>query len=129
MEDRIQVNGVWYVREDQTKKNEPLQINDDELIFSRQCTFENDNCLFEFDILENKSDELIMPSLTYCNKRIKDSKVIHIADNENWFIRIINNEQLVFDDLDGEIDLTEDRQLLRQFLIKLQEKGWISYEL
>lgn len=129
MEDRIQVNGIWYIREDQTEKNEPLQINDDELIFSRQCTFENDNCLFELDILENEFDELIMPSLKYCNKRIKDSEVIHIADNENWFIRIINNEQLAFDDLDGEIDLTEDRQLLRQFLIKLQIKGWISDEL
>jgi len=129
MEDRIQVNGIWYVREDQTEKNEPLLINDEDLTFSRKCTFENDNCLFEFEVLENDYDELIMPSLQYCNKRVKDSKVIHIADNENWFIRIINNEPLAFDDLDGEIDLTEDRQLLRQFLIKLQKKGWVNDEL
>lgn len=125
MEDRIEINGHWYVREDSLPQSETQIEEDMELTFSRTCTFEDDKRLFTFDVLENDNQELVMPSLSYCNKRIMDSETIHIGDNENWFLQLIERDKLAISQLDGEIDLESDREILIRFLTELHERNWI----
>ena len=96
-----------------------------ELIFSRTCTFEDDKRLFTFDVLENDNQELVMPSLSYCNKRVMDMDTIHVGDNENWFLQLIERDKLAISQLDGEIDLESDREMLIRFLTELHERDWI----
>ena len=125
MEDRIEINGHWYVREDSLPQPE-IQIEDEMgLVFSRTCTFEDDKRLFTFDALENDNQELIMPSLSYCNKRVKDNHTIHVGDNDNWFLQLIERDKLAISQLDGEIDLESDREMLIRFLTELHERDWI----
>ena len=125
MEDRIQINGHWYVLEDSLSQSETQNEEEMDLIFSRQCTLEDDKRLFTFDVLENNSGELIMPSLSYCNKRVKDGETIYIGDNENWFRQLIKRDELALSELDDDIDLSADRELLIRFLTNLDELNWL----
>jgi len=53
MQDRIQINGVWYVREDISKEEE----KDIEVTYSMSCHYENDDYVWEATRLM-KDDEI-----------------------------------------------------------------------
>lgn len=124
MEDRIEINGHWYVREDSLPQSETQIDEKMELIFSRTCTIEDNKRLFIFEVLENDNQELVMPSLSYCNKRVKDNRTIDVGDNDNWFRQIIHRDKFAISQLDGDIDLESDREMLIRFLTELHERNW-----
>ena len=48
MENRIQINGVWYVMEDQTPTTAlSYEIDEDKLTYSESCVYENEKYCFE----------------------------------------------------------------------------------
>ena len=52
MENRIQINGVWYVREDVSNSNEiQIDITEDITYFSG-CVYENDKYCWEVTVIE-----------------------------------------------------------------------------
>lgn len=130
MEDRIQVNGVWYVRE--TDSTPEIEIEDREITFSMQRTWESNDWCFEASIImkdnaETLDDHYPDPYIVITDKRSDDRKdwVDDEIDNPNFMWGVLeDNPESIDDALDmfDTIGLEEFKAFLR-YLIKI---GWLT---
>jgi hypothetical protein len=87
MEDRIQINGVWYVREEQ-----PTKKIDWDITTYNGRVYESDLYCFKITQILNEDG---LPYNNSCDieitdKRVKPWKVEHV-DNQKWFIGVLQN--------------------------------------
>ena len=108
MENRIEVNGKWYVLEG----SEPLENTD--ITYTHSATCENDTSLFEFYVLldSDMNREKGLVGVTYKDKVTK--KEYH-WDNNLWLNSIANGGK--FDEYES-ININ-DLPMLRYFLKEL----------
>jgi hypothetical protein len=121
MKTRIQVDGVWYVREDQNENS----IDDKDLTNFVGCTYENDEYCWEATMIYNDEGNLYPGvDIKFTDKRIKPWKEEH-WDNDEWFVGILTgNKDSAFGALKS---MDEDGIIVfKQFLKKLVEKGWLK---
>ena len=132
MKNRIEINGIWYVREDAiTDSLDHLEAEEIDVTDSLVCTWECTDWAFEAYVIlkdeaENITDHYPDPSITITDKRIKGKEnwKEHSADNPNWMKGILENnpeslsEARVFIDYDG-------LKHFRMFLNHLVNKGWL----
>ena len=92
MKNRIEVDGVWYVKEESlAESNIEVTIRESDLTFTRDCVYEDDKYCFEFSVLENmelsvgEDGKFYMPSVTFTNK-IPDGDIMieGIWDNDEY---------------------------------------------
>lgn len=85
MENRIQINGVWYVKE------EKQQPKIDKIIYFKGAVFENEDYVWKATKIE-KEDGSFFDGLDieFTDKREKPWKEEH-WDNDNWFKGILDN--------------------------------------
>jgi hypothetical protein len=129
MEDRIQVNGVWYVRE--TYSTPEIEIEDKHITFSMQRTWESNDWCFEASIImkdgaETLDDHYPDPYIVVTDKRSDDREdwVDDEIDNTNFMWGVLEgNPESIDDALDmfDTIGLEEFKAFLRH-LIKI---GWL----
>lgn len=91
MENRIEINGVWYVREDQVTNTPVETIELDVTVFNGRV-YESDLYCFEATQIFNEDG---LPYADSCDieitdKRVKPWKVEHV-DNQKWFIGVLEN--------------------------------------
>jgi hypothetical protein len=129
MEDRIQVNGIWYVREtpEVSYVEEQYEVSD-----SLQCVYENSEWCFEASILLKRdatelTDTEGTPWITISDKRFNDRDVWteDTVDSSDWMLGVYDGapESL------KEANRIFDRDGLRyftSFIGKLIEKGWLK---
>jgi len=123
MEDRVKINGVWYVREQPDAKEEPIQIDPVEYI---GCVYENEDYCWEAtrlykDLTSCTFYEVI--DIKFTNKRLKPWKEEH-WDNNDWMLGVLNNDSESM----TEARLSMDEQGIRTFkalLEYLKSKGWL----
>ena len=90
---RIQIDGVWYVREDTLKsKDVNFEVYEDDHIPTRGITLELEDFCFEFSVLESIDEEdgssFEMPSIVFYDK---NTDITHEGwDNEIWMFDIID---------------------------------------
>lgn len=119
MEDRIQINGVWYVREDNDTDNS-LEDYMHKSVVTYQCmAYEDFDWVFEAHADSDEySDEL--DSIEIENKRT--------AKKEMWdslaFIRNFNPSTYEFRS-DDDILTKEGAKLLYYFIHEVMRKGWL----
>ena len=132
MENRIEINGVWYVREDAINDSlDHLEAEEIDVTDCLICTWECTDWAFEAYVIlkdeaENITDHYPDPSITITDKRIKGKEnwKEHSADNPNWMKGILENnpeslsEARVFIDYDG-------LKHFKMFLNHLVNKGWL----
>ncbi len=132
MENRIEINGVWYVREDAiTDPLDHLETEEIDVTDSLVCTWEFTDWSFEAYVIlkdeaENITDHYPDPSITITDKRIKGKEnwKEQTADNPKWMKGILENnpeslsEAREFIDYDG-------LKHFRVFLNHLVNKGWL----
>ena len=132
MENRIEINGVWYVREDAiTDSLDHLETEEIDVTDSLVCTWECTDWAFEAYVIlkdgaEKITDHYPDPSITITDKRIKGKEnwKEQTADNPNWMKGILENnpeslsEAREFIDYDG-------LKHFRVFLNHLVNKGWL----
>jgi hypothetical protein len=122
MENRIQVNGVWYVREDISEQEK----KDIEVTYAMTCTYENDKyCweakrLMEDDGISYYSDI----DIKFTDKREKPWKEEH-WDNNEWMINVMNNESNAIEDAEESM-CREGIKEFRFFLKKLEANSWLE---
>jgi hypothetical protein len=122
MQDRIEINGVWYVREDLSNTQE----EDFELSFSLHALYENDNyCweatrLYKDDIPKYFYDDLI--DIKFTDKRVKPWKEDH-WDNNFWMKGVLDNDPESLKDA-RESMCPSGVKTFQLFLNKLKEQGW-----
>jgi hypothetical protein len=127
MKDRIEINGVWYVRE--TSTPQPTKFHPEDLIHTMSCVWESDDWVFEATMMlrdDDPTDFFLDPTIDITDKRgDRDEWVEHDSDNPNWMFGVLNNDPESMVDANEMMDeqgLTE----FRAFLKHLIEKGWLK---
>ncbi len=119
--DRIQIDGVWYVKESSVEKTFEY-----DLIHSRSITIENDVICYEFSVLEDEGDDgepvYSMPS---CEVKFKSGIKEEFWDNGDWMIRFYKGGDKDADNEIAHID-QESREMFRQVLESAIEKGYLK---
>lgn len=93
MEDRIQINGTWYVKEETSKEEttpgftfNKMVLDELELIHNVQIVYEDENYCIEFNALfDPQKDKYSMPDITITNKRSVPNIIIN-WDHDNFLI-------------------------------------------
>ncbi len=131
MENRIEINGVWYVREDAiTDSLDHLEAEEMDLIFSEECCYENEKyCFVASRVKKDEGDEFYPGlSITFTDKRTgdRDTWKEEYWDNGNWFKGILEGNIESIASLDEEIGLClQGKRQLKGFLNRLVEEGWL----
>jgi len=137
MNDRIEINGVWYVREDTINNpSDSLVLAEEEmnLTFSEECCYETDKYCFVASRIRKdtfrENDEFYPDiSITFTDKRIgdRDTWKEEYWDNNNWFKGILEGNPESVKSLDEETELCkEGKRQFKGFLNRLVEEGWIN---
>ena len=135
MEERIQVNGVWYVRET-TSTSSMIEITPNDVTNTLGCIWESKEWCFEATaILRDWAEDLtdiynscITIDITDKRPENRDEWIEHDGcDNPRWFIGILEG------DSDSMVEAEEimDAQGIaefRGFISYLIDKGWIIKE-
>jgi len=130
MNNRIEINGVWYVREDAINDSlDHLESEEMYLTFSEECCYETDKYCFVASRVRKDEDEFYPDiSITFTDKRSGDRdtwKEEH-WDNNNWFKGILEGNPESIKSLNDETELCrEGKRQFKGFLNRLVEEGWI----
>ena len=129
MEDRIQVNGVWYVRETDAIPD-PLRmttIDEFDVTRSLRRVWENDDWAFEASILlapdgtdleDTWGDCWIMLTIKHTDKE-------HSSDNPRWMLGVLEGDPLSMEEA-NKMMTSEGIRLFRGFLSLLIKNGWLK---
>jgi hypothetical protein len=134
MKDRIQVDGVWYVRETSTL---PIVKIDEMLVTNTLgCIWESDNWCFEATaILREEAVDLTDIYTTIIDIAITDKRnpdrdkwIEHSGiDNTNWFIGVYEGNPESMPEAEEMMD-EQGIAEFRGFIGHLIDKGWIVKE-
>ena len=130
MNDRIEINGVWYVREDAiTDSLDRLESEEMYLTFSEECCYETSKYCFVASRIRKDEDEFYPDiSITFTDKRSGDRNTWEEEywDNNNWFKGILEGNPESIASLDEETYLCpQGKRQLKGFLNRLVEEGWL----
>jgi len=124
---RIQINGVWYVREDSQPAEETFE--DIQVAQSLECVYETDDyCWVASRMYKDDGETFYLGIDIKCtNKtsRDRDTWVEDFWDNNIWFLGVYNNVSS---------SMIEARELMnekgikdfRNFIHKLIQMGWLE---
>jgi len=116
--DRIQIDGVWYIREHIAQK--PIELDPTEF---EGIVVEDDKFCFEATrILRDYGGYYDDINIKFTDKRIKPWKEEN-WDNNIWMKGVLNNEPVSFEELP---DMGSDGiRFLQAFLQLLTDKDWL----
>ena len=124
MENRIQINGVWYVREKQESDLDVTNfigcvVEDNHFSFEATKIFKDDKTLYDgIDI-------------KVIDKRSKPHKE-EVWDNLTWMINVLNNDMYEINQLKSNNNdrigsmSNENIKFFKSFLDELLKKGWLK---
>lgn len=119
IKDRIQIDGVWYVKED-NREDEPIKLD---VVETQGCLVENDDFCYEATRIANdKGGFYDGVDIKVTDKREKPWKEDY-WDNNNWMRGVLeyNPESWKeLPDLDG-----KNIKFLQAFLQYLKDKEWL----
>ena len=132
MESRIEINGVWYVREDViTDPLDHLESEEMELTFSEECCYETEKyCFVASRISGDGGYGEFYPDIAieFTDKRSgdRDTWKEEYWDNNNWFKGILYGNSDSIESLDEETDICpQGKRQFKRFLNRLVEEGWL----
>ena len=129
MENRIEINGVWYVREDAI--TDPLDhIEEMDLTFSEECVYETDNYCFVASRIRSELFDEFYPdiSIKFTDKRSgdRDTWKEDYWDNNNWFKGILGGNPESIQSLKEETDIcSQGKKQFKALLHMLKKEGWL----
>lgn len=131
MKDRIQIDGVWYKREDETRKENVLvPLNREDVTAYKAFTFETKDFCYTAIKLE-KSGPLEVSEfhddidIEFTDKRVKPWKE-EFWDSMAWIRGVLQDNPESIEQLYKENNMTEsDVSQLRSFLLFLSMRGWV----
>jgi len=131
MEKRIQINAVWYIREDAI--NDSLDHLEDEeldLSFSEECCYETDKyCFVAQRVKINGGDEFYSDiNIEFTDERSRniDNWKKEYWDNNDWLKGILEDNPESIKSLNEETDLcSQGKRQFKRFLDQLVIEGWL----
>jgi len=128
MEDRIQINGEWYVKENNTTiKNDDTDSSFDETDVTEIHAFiyEDGSYCWEASRIKDDKDDTYFEdfAVEFIDKKIKPWKE-EIWDNSSWFQSLLDGDKEAYDE--GLKSMTEEGiKTFKSFLKFLQKKDWL----
>ena len=123
MEDRIQLNGEWYVREQPNPEPE-LDITDNIIRF-RGISYESDKYVFEATIIRKPGSEF---EYYDCDIEFKDKRIRpwteDLWDNITWVKGVLNNNPESLEELRKTV-CPQGEAEFKAFLKILKQEGWL----
>lgn len=125
-EDRIQINGKWYVAE---QPEEGVKFNPGDLTYYRGAVYKTDSSCFEFTNLTNEEGKPyggdVSFSVEHTDKRFDDRKdwKVDYWDNVNWFNGLIKGNADSLPELESSVS-KEDAKFFIEALQYLKELEW-----
>ena len=126
MEDRIEINGVWYVKE------QPITLPEIEITSYLCHVAENDRFCFEAQLSSTVDDELkanTMLDWDWCQIKTIDKRVqpyqTSYWDNNSWMKGVLENNPLSVNELEIEHWETSDILFFQAFLKHLKKEDWL----
>ena len=118
--DRIQINGVWYVRETQEQ-----EIILDDLTKTLNIIYENENYSWEATRIYKDDGETFYDTfdIEFTDKRVKPWKT-DLWDNNAWMRGILINDPVSLEHLRESV-CPQGEAELKAFLTKLKEEEWL----
>ena len=121
-ENRIQINGTWYVKEEIPAQTEPQ-----DLLYTQQCLLELDYCMFEASrMYTDYNNEIFLKNsidIKYTNKITKESDY---WDNGEWMRQLFDGDKEALDGVSDILNKSEIAQL-KVFIGTLIENEWLNY--
>ena len=133
MKERIQVDGVWYVREISTLPI--VEIKPNSVTNTLGCVWESREWCFEAtailrDEAEDLTDIYTIIDIVITDKRSenRDEWIEHDScDNSRWFIGVLEGDSDSMEEADEMMDAQGIAEF-RGFISHLIDKGWIVKE-
>ena len=129
MENKIQINGVWYVREDSTvstatTNNENHTFNPDNVTNFEGCVYETDDYCWEASRIRKKEDGSFYPGIDikFTDKTSEDREdwIEDHWDNNSWMMAVFNGKEEAL----AETPMNEEGvKVFREFLGYLNNIG------
>ena len=121
MKDRIEINGVWYIKEDILNTQEEVELS-----FSLEAMYENDKYCWQATRLYKENSQVYFYNdidIKFTDKRNKPFKEEH-WDNNDWMLLVLkDNSDALKEARESMCD--EGIKTFKLFLNKLQEEGWL----
>lgn len=137
MEDRIQVNGVWYVKETTKAVSDSVSmtvIEEFDVTRSLARIWENDDWVFEAKILLAPDGTELEDTWGDCwltiTEKVGDTNhdwVEHSIDNPTWMLGVYEGDPLSMREA-NKMMTSEGIGLFRGFLSLLIKNGWLKKE-
>ena len=125
--DRIQIDGVWYVKEQDTNTVQELQPSDVTNYIG--CVYETDAFCWEATMIYRDDLETLYPdvSVEFTDKRDADREnwIVEYWDNTKWFQGVYNNDPKSLVDARATMDVKGINDF-RTFLKYIEQRGWID---
>lgn len=129
MEDRIQVNGIWYVRETDAIPDLVSITTIDEFDVTRSLrrVWENDDYAFEANILLAPDGTELEDTWGDCwiVLTIKHTDEEHSIDNPTWMLGVLDGDSGSMKEA-NKMMTPEGISLFRGFLLLLIQNGWLK---
>jgi hypothetical protein len=132
MKDRIEINGIWYVKEDKQHTLVIDEIDDGNVTDSLDCIWETHEYCFIAtvllrDIAEELTDFYRSPFFKITDKRTGGKKdwVEHDVDNTNWLLEVLEGDS---DSMESAYEMFDENGIkqLRTFISYIIKKGWFG---
>lgn len=117
-QNRIQINGVWYVREDQAQEN-PIEL--DPVKFEGVVVENKEFCFEATRILKDDYIPYDNINIKFTDKRVKPWKEDN-WDSDSWMKGVLNNNPNSLKELP---DIGEGTKFLKAFLQYLKDEKWL----
>ena len=120
MEERIKINGSWYIKE-KPEENKGYTLD---VIHSRTMEINGDDWRLEANVLVDENNSFTMPSIDYFDLAVDKINAQDIWDNENFLSGVANLDNEYLDMIS---DLPEPiKQAAIILACKMKEQKWIN---
>ena len=122
-QDRIQINGIWYVKETATKE-EPIVLDLTDFI---GCSYETSDYAWEATkIYKSLASDILYDGvdIKFTDKTVTPWKEDH-WDNNNWILGIYKNNPESMPDAEESMN-TEGIRHFRAFIGQLIDREWLN---
>lgn len=129
MKDRIEINGVWYVKEElKIPTGEPTY----DIVNSLECLYESKDFCFEATVLLKDEAETVneyssFVSIEVTDKRKpKEKRETYDIDNPQWVLDTLKDNTEATLDFNNVFNSPQGLKEYREFIEIIKEKGWLD---
>ena len=119
--DRIEINGVWYVKEDKPTK---LDLTEKDVTFTKSCIYETGDYCWEASLISKDNGEEFYPDLEieFTDKKIDTTEY---WDNPLWLNKILDGDKKEIKEAKKDMS-NQGLEDFTAFLKFLRKENWLK---